>query len=93
MTGNERRIKRRIQLIVTGAMFVMFALSVTLVIQLGVMANQRRMERSLNNANAQLQAQLVTEHGLREFMLSDRFIDEFALRELGHGRDGAQIFQ
>ena len=91
--GNERKIKRKIQIIVASAIVVLFALCVTLVVQLGTMANQDSMERSLAARHNQLQQQLQHEQGLLEFYLSDRFIDEFALRELGWGRPGSAIFR
>jgi len=73
-------------------MVVFFGLCLVLAVQLAIMGNQRTMERNLRNANTRLHQQLNYEQGMHDFILSDRFIDEFILRELGYARDGAQIF-
>ena len=93
MTGNERKIKKRIQLIVASSMFTFFCLLLTLTVQLAIMANQRAMERSLKTQREILQQQLVAENQKIDYYQSSQFIDEYALRELGYGRDGAKIFQ
>ena len=92
MTENERKIKRRVQLVVASSMAVFFCLLLTLVVQLSIMGNQRRLERSLKATQSQLQQQLHNTEADILYYLSDRFIDEYALRELGYGRDGAKIF-
>ena len=89
MTGDERRITRRIRLIVGVAIIVFATLCITLTVQLSIMANQRATERSLNAAHQNLQNQLVYEQGLESFFLSFEFIEEFALRQLGLGRPGS----
>ena len=93
MTGNERKIKKRIQLIVAGSMFAVVCLIVTLGVQLAIMANQNAMKRSLNIQRQELQNQLSLEEQKITYYQSSQFIDEYALRELGYGRDGAKIFQ
>jgi len=92
MTGSERKIKQRVQLIVAASMFVFFSLCIILGVQLSIMANQNRLERDLVSVHNSLNAQIEGERNQERWMLSERFIEEFALRELGYGRDGAQIF-
>jgi len=92
MTGNERKIKKRIQLIVAASMVVFFSLCLTLVVQLSIMANQRSMEASLAATHKQLQAQLGAGAEMIDYFDSQKFIDEYILRHIGYGRDGAQIF-
>ena len=92
MTGNERKIKRRVQLIVASAMAVFFCLLLTLVIQLAVIGNQNKTKNSLRAAQKELRQELDNKDKEKIWMTSDRFIDEFALRELGYGRKGSSIF-
>ena len=93
MTGNERRIKRRIKLIVACAMFGFFTLCVVLSVQLAVMANQRSTRRALENTQNLLIQELARDQGMYEFINSERFIYEFGLRELGVGRPGSGVFR
>jgi len=93
MTGNERKIKRRVQLIVASSMAVFFCLLLTLVVQLAIRANQKNMENSLLNTQAYLQEQLKSGDKMIDFINSPKFIEEYALRELGWGKPGSGIFK
>jgi cell division protein FtsB len=93
VTENERRIKRRVQLVVAGSMAFFFVLFMTMVVQIAIMNNQKRMERSLNAKQAELMYLLQYESDKIDYYKSDKFIDEYALKELGYGRDGAKIFK
>ena len=93
MTEHERKIKRRVQIIVAGTMAVFFCLLLTLTIQLSVMANQRRLERSLKASQARLESQIKDTGKSIDYYNSDKFIDEYALREFGYGREGSKIFK
>jgi len=92
MTENERKIKRRVQLVVAASMAVFFCLLLTLAVQLSIRANQKAMIRSLNKAQAALYLQLQDEKDRIDFFKSSRFIDEHAMRE-GFGRYGSNIFK
>ena len=74
-------------------MAVFFCLVVVLIVQLSVRSNQNAMEKSLLATQAELQRQLDMEDILSEYYLSSQFIEEFALKVLGYGRDGAKIFE
>ena len=94
MTENERKIKKRIQLIVAGSMAVFFTLVLTLVVQLSVMANQRKMENSLKAAHTRLVNQLDEEENKTDYYKDlQRFMDDYAMREFGYGRKGTKIFK
>jgi len=93
MTGNERKIKRRVQLITASSMAFFFCLLLTLAVQLVIIGNQKKMERSLKAAQIQLQQELEKAESDELYYLTERFIDEYALRELGYGRSGSTIFK
>jgi len=86
MTNSERKIKRKVQLIVGASMALFFCLVLVLAVQLAVMANQRSMERNLNAAKTNLEWQIANEEANELYYQSERFIDEYILRELGYGR-------
>ena len=93
MTGNERKIKRRIQAIVASSMFIFFCLILALGVQLAIVANQSAMKKSLAAQQQALEQQLVEGQQKIDYYQSSQFIDEYALQQLGYGRDGAKIFQ
>ena len=93
MTESERKIKKRVQLVVAGSMAVFFCLLVTLVVQLAIRANQTAMLNSLNATHERLveeKAKAVEDH---DKIADDRFIDEWLLRELGYGHSGSHIWE
>jgi len=92
MTDRERQLKRRIQIIVASAMVIFFSLVLTLTVQLAIRGNQRAMEKQLMATQIQLQQQLKDEEILKLYYLSQKYVDEIALKELGYGRNGAKIF-
>jgi len=92
MTEREKQLKKRIQLIVASAMVVFFCLLVTLTVQLAIRANQKSMEKKLKATQAALQQQIDDTQTNIDYYQTQKFIDEYALKELGYGRDGAQIY-
>ena len=93
MTERERQLKKRIQLIVASAIAMFFCLLVTLTVQLSVRANQRAMERKLKATQAELQRQIDDEKTNIDYYQTQKFIEEYILKELGYGRDGSIIKQ
>ena len=73
-------------------MAVFFCLLVALTVQLSIRANQRAMEKKLIASQAELQKQLEDTQRNIDYYQTQKFIEEYALRELGYGRDGAKIF-
>jgi len=74
-------------------MFVFFGLCVTLSVQLAIMANQNNERRQLEAAQTELRQQLINDERMYDFINSDRFLYEYALRNLGVGRPGSSIFR
>ena len=93
MTGNERKIKRKVQLIVASSMAVFFCLVLTLCVQLTVMLNQNATEKSLAAANAALLQEIQEKGNMHDFINSDRYIEEYILHKLGLGRPGINLFR
>ena len=93
MTERERKLKKRIQLIVAASMAVFFCLLVTLTVQLAIRGNQRKMENSLRARQTELLQQIEDSERNLDYISSQKFVDEYALKELGYGKDGAVIIR
>jgi len=74
-------------------MSVFFALVITLVVQLAVLGNQNSMRRNLERTQTALTQQIAHEEQNLRYYTSEAFIQEWLLRELGYGREGAQLFR
>ena len=93
MTEHERKIKKRVQLIVSLSMVFFFSLCIISGVLLAVKANQDKHLKSLRATNTELKQQFDDEGDVKDYLISQRFIDEYALRKLGYGRDGTKIFK
>ena len=96
MTERERKQKKKIQTIVAGSMASFFTLVLTMVVLITVNVSMGMMERNLKATNDELTRQLNSltaeiDGYLDPERLKD-FIDEYALRVLGYGRPGSNIF-
>jgi cell division protein FtsB len=93
MTESERKIKKRVQLIVASAMALFFCLLVTLAVQLSIRANQRVLEKRLVADNRELAEKIAkAEDDIDSMSDVDKFRDEWLLREYGYGKNGSKIF-
>jgi len=96
MTERERKQKKKIQTIVASSMASFFTLVLTLVILITVNASMSLMERNLQAANDRLVQELYSlEHETNGYIdpeLLKDFIDEYALKVLGYGKPGSNIF-
>ena len=93
MTEAEKKLKRKVQLIVTGAMTVVFILVTVLVFQFAVRISQNVMEANLEKERARLAAELENVQNDMYYITTDKFVEEYALKVLGYGKNGQQIFQ
>jgi hypothetical protein len=93
LTERERKLKKRIQLVVACAVSLFFCLTVILAVQLAVRGNQRTLESSLRATQSELQKQIENNEYLQDYYMSQKFIEEYALKVLGYGRNGAKIFE
>jgi len=93
MTEHERRMKKIVQIVVASAIVFFFGLVVTFTVQVAVMMYQNGVEQSLLARQAELQKQILDEESRIDYYNTERFIEEFALRELGYGRKDSQIFK
>ena len=93
MTESERKIKKRVQLVVASAMALFFCLLVTLAVQLSVRANQRVMEKRLTaDHRALLEKIALAEGNIEDMADADRYRDEWLLMN-GFGQPGAKIIE
>ena len=93
MTESERRIKRRVQLIVAASMVVFFVMILTLVVQLSIIGNQKKMEKSLKAKQIELAYRLEYERDKVDYYTTQKYADEYALNEFGIGQEGTKIFK
>ena len=93
MTNAERVLKRRLQWLVGGAMTALFVLVTVLVFQFAVRLNQRVQETALTKEHDRLVAALERENNFINYMDTEKFIEEFALKVLGWGKDGQTPFK
>ena len=91
MTERERKLKRKIQFIVASCMALFFCLVLVLAVQLAVRGNQRSMEKSLLATQNELLLQMDDLSAWDQYLLSQKFIEEYALKVLGYGRDKSKI--
>ena len=95
MVEAEKKLKRKVQLIVGCAMTFLFVLVTALTFQFAIRINQRIMEANLIKENARLEQELKNIQGDIYYMTEeyDKFLEEYALKVLGWGKDGQQIFE
>ena len=91
MTESERKIKYRVQLITAASMVVFFTLILILTVQLAIMGNQKRLEKSLKAKQIELAQKLASEEDKPDYYSTQRFVDEYALYEYGVGKEGTKI--
>lgn len=84
--------EKKVEIIVACAMAVFFCLVMVLVVQLSIRANQRNLERQLMSTSAQLEHDINTKQNEIDGYESDKFLDEWILKELGYGKNGSKIF-
>jgi len=87
---DERKIKRKIQMIVGTAVTVMACLVLVLIVQLIILANKNIEERTLETRGQELLQAYHNQEALAEHLRSERFTAEWALRNLNLGKPGAQ---
>jgi hypothetical protein len=93
MTELEQKIKRRVQMIVVGAVVLFCTLVLTLIIQSSIINAQKQTERKLLATRAALLAEIQDTEALTDYYDSEKFLEEYALYKFGVGRDGAKIFK
>lgn len=88
---NERKIK----IIVATAVTVFLALVFTLVVQISIKVNQSAQIKRLEKAQTELKQQLEGKTKEQQYMLTQQYLDEYALLELetAMGKKGTQIFK
>jgi len=92
MELNQRNLKK-VQLVVVGAVTLMFILVTVVTFQIALRISHNRMENDLRTARDRLENQMyIYENDLAHFE-TWRFIEEFALRHLGWGRPGESIWR
>ena len=96
MTDRERRLKKRIQFVVASVMASFFALILCLGILVAVNGSMRIQANNLQTAHDNLTARIrLLEDEMKHYIdpeLIRQFIEEYALRVLGFGRDGSMIY-
>ncbi len=93
MNDSEKRLKKKIQLAVIGGITLLFALVTVLVFQFAVRINQRGLEKDLKSEQARLQRAIDdAELDIRYYQSSD-FVDDYALKVLGWGKSGQEVFK
>ena len=87
----EKRLKRKVQLIVISAMSLFFILVTVVVYQFAIRINQTSTARSLESQNASLEEQIKFAEEDIKYFSSEQFKYDYALRYLNRGRPGDKI--
>ena len=93
MTAHERKLKKRVQLVVASSIAVFFCLVVVLAVTLTIRINQRNTIARLQAREAQLIRAIDNQERLSEYYQSQKFINELAIQEFQMGPDGSKIFK
>lgn len=94
MTEPEKKLKKKVQLIVGFAMTFLFVLVTVITFQFAVRINQRVMEANLNKESARLAQELSNAQNDIYYMTEEyeKFLEEYALKVLGWGKEGQPLF-
>ena len=92
MTEQEKKLLKRVQIVVASAVAAFCVLVAVLVVTAAVRIQHDSMVRALQQTQTLLLQQINAEGGQIDHLLSYKFIEEWALKE-GFGREGAGIFQ
>jgi short subunit fatty acids transporter len=92
MNTNEK-ISKKYVIAIFAAVVVLFSLVMTLVIQGAVLAHQRQTIKNLDAHHKDLQTEWTNSTDTEKYMLTEDFIDEYALTKLNKGRAGSKVFK
>jgi hypothetical protein len=92
MELNERKFTRLVKCAVVGAVSLVFVLAFTLIIQFAVLRNQKHIENDLNATRAALLAELQNGESEKSEMLTDEYIEKYAILFHNRGHKGSVIF-
>jgi len=88
---DEKRLKRKVQLIVISAMSLFFVLVVAVVFTIAIRMNQQSTIRSLGKENISLEQQIERALNDATYFESEQFRYDYALRYLNRGRPGDKV--
>lgn len=88
---DERKLQFWVKTTVAVAVVLMVTLVSTLVIQFSILMHQKKEKIALEAAQAELRKQIKHQDELREHMLDDEYVDEYALLYLSRGKEGSKV--
>lgn len=93
MTEAEKKLKRKVQLIVVGAMSFFFILVTVITFQFAIRGNQRGREKNLLAEKQRLETQLADIRRDMFYLSTLDFINDYALYVMGWGKIGQINFE